>query len=683
MAKRFGGVVGTALLFVATLSNTRVLAQTSSGNDPVWTTGWSNLGPATSLVLDPSHPSRLFAGTELGLATSEDGGRTWSVLDGTPASLRTLALDSSNAGRLFGGSGAGLFRSTDGGAHFSLTHSSDTGAVAIDPSQPNTVYTGGSGRVVRKSTDGGLTWSSTDLTLTATAIASLLVDPTRGNNVLAGLDLDPDFSYYYVYPALAASSDAGRTWRVFLDPNGPAETVRALAFDPRSSDVIYAATGAYVYHSRNGGARWWRSSFALGSEVTSLVVDSVTPEVIYAGTDHGVFRSPDAGLQWAPLPLLPNMDVRAIALDAPAQVLHAATAAGVYEMAVTAEAPSFPCHPSADALCLLGGRFRVRARAWDPRTTRFATGHAVPQTDAFGYFSLPDFTGDAALPEILLKTVDAEVSPWNSDWVFHGGLTDLWYVLTVTDTLTGSIRSYQNDPGLPYCGGADTAAFAAAGSPGGAAALLPLAPSGDALSLLSDRFRLSLAATDARTGRTVTGLAIPRQDGFGYFSLPDLTGDPDLPEVFVKMIDGRASNHSFWIFLSGMTDVAYTLTVLDTAAGEARSYQSPGAFCGLSDTSIPAHDPPPPANPHFELAGTVFDGVSPRAGATVSLLDAARVSRAATTSDVEGTFIFRGVPAGRWLVRADTGTRNGSVGVTVPPDDDAMRVLLLFDDPPH
>ena len=682
MPKRLGGIVGTALFFIAALSNTRILAQTTSGEDPVWTSGWSNLGQATSLLLDPSHPSRLFAGTQLGLASSEDGGRTWSVLNGTPGSLRALALDPSNAGRLFGGSDAGLFLSTDGGAHFSLAHSFATGAVAIDPSQSNTVYTGGSGSVVRKSTDGGRTWSSTDMTLTARAIASLIVDPTQGSNLLAGLDIDPDLSFYYVFPTLATSSDAGRTWRVFLDPNGPSETVRALAFDPRSSDIIYAATGPYVYRTRNGGARWWRSTFSLGSEVTSLAVDSVTPDVVYAGTDHGVFRSTDGGLQWAPLPILPNMDVRAVAFDASGQVVHAATATGVYEMAVTAEAPSFPCRPSADALCLLGGRFRVRARAYDTRTTRFATGHAVPQTDAFGYFSLPDFTGDASLPEILLKMVDAEIPPWNSDWVFHGGLTDLWYFLTVTDTVTGAIRSYQNDHSL-YCGGADTSAFAAAASTGGAAAFPPLAPSGDALSLLSDRFHLSLSATDPHTGRAVTGLAIPRQDGFGYFSLPDLTGNPELPEVFVKMIDGRTSNHSFWIFLSGMTDVAYTLTVLDTASGETRAYPSPGAFCGLADTSIPAHDPPPPANRHYELAGTVFDGTRPQAGATVSLLDPARVSRATTTSDIEGTFVFRQVAAGTWLVKADTGTRNGAASVTVPPDDEDLRVDLLFNDPPH
>src|SRR5262249_23740000 len=136
------------------LASANLFAQTNQD----WTTAWPNLGEATSLLLDPSNPTRLFAGTGLGIAVSADGGQTWSVRDGSPQGVRALALDPSNGSRLFGGSDAGLFLSVDGGAHFSLSHSFSTGALAIDPSQPTTIYTGGSGNLVRKSTDGGATW---------------------------------------------------------------------------------------------------------------------------------------------------------------------------------------------------------------------------------------------------------------------------------------------------------------------------------------------------------------------------------------------------------------------------------------------------------------------------------------------------------------------------------------------
>jgi hypothetical protein len=117
--------------------------------------------------------------------------------------------------------------------------------------------------------------------------------------------------------------------------------------------------------------------------------------------------------------------------------------------------------PSGTDLSLLGGRFRATIRATDPRTGRIAEGAAIPRADGFGYFSLPDFTGDSSFPEIFVKMVDGRAQPGSSFWVFHTGLTDLTYTLTVTDTVTESVRTYSGGAidGTRLCGSADTAAF--------------------------------------------------------------------------------------------------------------------------------------------------------------------------------------------------------------------------------
>lgn len=46
-------------------------------------------------------------------------------------------------------------------------------------------------------------------------------------------------------------------------------------------------------------------------------------------------------------------------------------------------------------------------------------------------------------------------------WVFHAGLTDVEYTLTVTDQVTGAVRTYRRPaPAQPeLCGQADTSAF--------------------------------------------------------------------------------------------------------------------------------------------------------------------------------------------------------------------------------
>jgi hypothetical protein len=43
-------------------------------------------------------------------------------------------------------------------------------------------------------------------------------------------------------------------------------------------------------------------------------------------------------------------------------------------------------------------------------------------------------------------------------WVFYGALSHVGYTITVTDTQTGTVRTYHNPPGN-ICGGADTRAF--------------------------------------------------------------------------------------------------------------------------------------------------------------------------------------------------------------------------------
>jgi hypothetical protein len=111
-------------------------------------------------------------------------------------------------------------------------------------------------------------------------------------------------------------------------------------------------------------------------------------------------------------------------------------------------------------LVLLGGRFTATLVATDPRTGRTAEGEAIAQTDRFGYFSLPGFTGDPAFPEVVLKMADARALG-QGFWVFHAPLTDVTYTLVVTDQVTGRTRAYTN-VGAPgqLCGAADTSAFA-------------------------------------------------------------------------------------------------------------------------------------------------------------------------------------------------------------------------------
>lgn len=86
-------------------------------------------------------------------------------------------------------------------------------------------------------------------------------------------------------------------------------------------------------------------------------------------------------------------------------------------------------------------------------------GVALPQTDTFGYFSLPSLTQNPSNPEVFVKILDGRTIN-GAYWVFYGHLTDLIYDLTVTENATGKTHTYHKDAGNQP-GGFDTGTFTA------------------------------------------------------------------------------------------------------------------------------------------------------------------------------------------------------------------------------
>ena len=116
--------------------------------------------------------------------------------------------------------------------------------------------------------------------------------------------------------------------------------------------------------------------------------------------------------------------------------------------------PAGDCAAGPLALCLLNGRLRVEVDWKNPHDGGSeGYGQAVVLSDESGYFW---FFAPENL-ELVVKALDGR--GFNGHlWLFYGALTDLEYRVTVTDTVTGVVRSYHNPPGEP-CGGADILAF--------------------------------------------------------------------------------------------------------------------------------------------------------------------------------------------------------------------------------
>jgi hypothetical protein len=108
--------------------------------------------------------------------------------------------------------------------------------------------------------------------------------------------------------------------------------------------------------------------------------------------------------------------------------------------------------------------------------------------------------------------------------------------------------------GLPA--GAYSAEFLLGALLKGGTAFTVEAPS-DALGLQNGRMRVTARFVDPGTGLERAAHAVPLGGQSGYFWFFDDAN----AELTVKILDGRAVNGAFWLFVASMTDVAYTLEV--------------------------------------------------------------------------------------------------------------------------
>ncbi len=120
---------------------------------------------------------------------------------------------------------------------------------------------------------------------------------------------------------------------------------------------------------------------------------------------------------------------------------------------VEAGDPAGTCESSAERRCLQDSRYAVTV---DWRTAagsgRGSVVHAG--TNDSGLFTFFDRNNW----EVLIKVLDG-CALNEHVWVFGASTTDLGYVIRVTDTVTGTVKEYRNEPGMPASAVTDVSAF--------------------------------------------------------------------------------------------------------------------------------------------------------------------------------------------------------------------------------
>jgi photosystem II stability/assembly factor-like uncharacterized protein len=282
----------------------------SSDGGSHWATsspGMPSSATVTDLAIDPTSHSIVYAATSAGLFKSTNGGYSWQqVNDGLPESsaVRSVQLDPTHPLTLYAGTEAGVYKSSDGATTWAAANDGLNGspgqpasvyALALVPSDPQILYAATDAGVF-KSTSGATGWASIDNGLplgpkmffvNRRYFDALAVDGSSPSTVYAGVSRG--------YGDLFKTTDAGASWSMAANGFPPDSQTNALVVSPTSPDVVYAGTRDYscVWISTDSGRTWQPSSAGIphGMLVDSLAVDPVHPDILYAGTE-----SPSPGL---------------------------------------------------------------------------------------------------------------------------------------------------------------------------------------------------------------------------------------------------------------------------------------------------------------------------------------------------------------------------------------------------
>jgi photosystem II stability/assembly factor-like uncharacterized protein len=271
-----------------------------------------------TLLSDPRQPEVVYAGTDMGLYRSDNGGGRWRLLD-TPMSgsmVWSMGIDPVDPSVMFAGTGTpskpGIYRSRDASKSWqqlSVEISAEcenvgtprpTG-IAIDPTDHRHVWLGLEVDGVRHSPDGGETWAKVNGQIPNPDVHSVLV--------VAG---PPKTVFTVVNDDVWRSTDDGTTWQparareVF-----PWHYPRGIAVKPNDAKTVFLTLGdstpgrvGTVMRSRDAGATWQNLQLPVqpNSAVWTVSIPASAPDTVFAASRYGyLYRSDDGGESWRKL----------------------------------------------------------------------------------------------------------------------------------------------------------------------------------------------------------------------------------------------------------------------------------------------------------------------------------------------------------------------------------------------
>ena len=266
--------------------------------NPAWSQIGTNDGGFTAI--DQTTPTTMYhETTKAEFSRSDDAGENFTRknagITGKAEFKAPFALDPSDQDVCYFG-GDALWRSddrADSWAAITNTLSANICALAVHPSDPDTIYIGTTKGSIYRVQRTGANWNLANVTTTDLTGASLPAKASIG--------------------AIAVAAD-GTVW----------VTTASVLWSEHNGEF----SNDHVYRRVPGGTTWESrsSGLATGNPINAIAIDPSNESRLFCGGDVGVFRTDDAGGTWTPWDDgLPNAPVFDLAVHGVSRLLRAAT----------------------------------------------------------------------------------------------------------------------------------------------------------------------------------------------------------------------------------------------------------------------------------------------------------------------------------------------------------------------
>jgi photosystem II stability/assembly factor-like uncharacterized protein len=171
-------------------------------------------------------------------------------------------------------------------------------ALAVHPTDPNTVYAGAASGGVWKSTDAGQSWRPLWDQQDTMASTALAIAPSAANTIyVATGEWTPGWGPGFPGTGVFVSTDAGATWTQRTAVLS--RRVAQVLVSPTDANRVYVAGESGFERSTDGGVTW---TTVRTGQISDAVIDPNSANTLYINVrSDGIYKTTDGGATWAKL----------------------------------------------------------------------------------------------------------------------------------------------------------------------------------------------------------------------------------------------------------------------------------------------------------------------------------------------------------------------------------------------